>query len=269
MPANSSTRIADLKLHWFGQASMNIASDPEILRLCQKSGCVGLFIGFETLSPETLAAVGKRVNRPDEYFDVVQRIHDHGIGIDGSFVFGFDTDDEGVFDRTLEFVIKAKLEVAYFSILTPYPGTRLHQRLEEEGRLLTQDWSIYDANHVVYRPKTFTPDQLLEGYHRALEAGLQRPGHFPAAVGNHRLEEFLLPDELRIPPERNESGERRRPAGTARITRMLFPRPISSQAPHRVVDHRGGHCHRAGRRLAAECGRISRGPNRFQTGDTL
>jgi radical SAM superfamily enzyme YgiQ (UPF0313 family) len=144
------TRIADLKLHWFGQASVNIAKDPEILKLCQKSGCIGVFIGFETLSPNTLSAVGKRVNRPGEYMEVVQRIHDHGIGIDGSFVFGFDTDDEGVFDRTLEFVLKAKLEVTYFSILTPYPGTRLHRRLKEQGRLLNQDcpftmpttWSI-------------------------------------------------------------------------------------------------------------------------------
>ena len=81
------TRLAEHKFRWFGQASMNIARDPEILRLCQQSGCVGLFIGFESLSPETLAAVGKRVNRPDEYLEIVQRVHDHGIGIDGSFVF--------------------------------------------------------------------------------------------------------------------------------------------------------------------------------------
>lgn len=161
-------RLAERKLHWFGQASMNIASDPEILKLARRSGCEGVFIGFETLSPETLSAVGKRVNRPSQYYDVVQRIHDHGIGIDGSFVFGFDTDDDGVFDRTLEFVLKAKLEVAYFSILTPYPGTRLHDRLVREGRILSTDWSTYDANHVVFRPARFTPDQLLERYHQVL-----------------------------------------------------------------------------------------------------
>jgi radical SAM superfamily enzyme YgiQ (UPF0313 family) len=130
---------------------------------------VGVFIGFETLSPETLAAMGKRVNRPEDYLDTVRKIHDHGIGIDGSFVFGFDTDDPGVFDRTLEFVIKAKLEVAYFSILTPYPGTRLHKRLVQEDRILTHDWSIYDANHVVFKPKTFSPEDLLKNYHRALQ----------------------------------------------------------------------------------------------------
>ena len=162
-------RIADLGLKWFSHASMNIAGDPEILRLCQRSGCVGLFIGFETLSAETLRAIGKRTNRPQEYLDVVRQIHDHGIGIDASFVFGFDQDDDGVFDRTLEFVQRAKFEVVYYSILTPYPGTRLYQRLSAEGRLLTRDWSLYDTSHVVYRPHPLTADQVLAGYHRVLK----------------------------------------------------------------------------------------------------
>jgi radical SAM superfamily enzyme YgiQ (UPF0313 family) len=163
------TRISDMGLQWFGQTSMNIAKDDALLKLCQQSGCRGLFLGFETLSPQTLEAVGKRVNRPQDYMDVVRRIHDHGIGIDGSFVFGFDTDDDGVFDRTLDFVEKAKLEVAYFSILTPYPGTRLHKRLEDEGRIISREWSLYDANHVVFQPNNFTPDQLLKGYFGALK----------------------------------------------------------------------------------------------------
>ena len=187
------TRLADFRFRWFGQASMNIARDPEILRLCQQSGCVGLFIGFESLSPETLAAVGKRVNRPDEYLEIVQRVHDHGIGIDGSFVFGFDTDDDGVFDRTVEFVLKAKLEVAYFSVLTPYPGTRLYQRLVQEDRLLTRDWSLYDANHVVFKPKPFTPDQLLENYHRALKQIYSIPAIFKRLWGTTAWKNFFYP----------------------------------------------------------------------------
>jgi radical SAM superfamily enzyme YgiQ (UPF0313 family) len=162
-------RIADLGLQWFGQASVNIARDAELLGLCRQSGCLGLFIGLESLAPETLRAVGKNVNRPSEYLEVIQRIHDHGIGVDASFVFGFDTDDDAVFDRTLEFVRRARIEVAYFSILTPYPGTRFFARMEAEGRLLARDWALYDANHVVHRPKNFTPDQLLEGYHAALK----------------------------------------------------------------------------------------------------
>ncbi len=190
------TKLAEFKLRWFGQASVNIARDAEILKLCQKSGCAGLFLGFETLSPATLASVGKRVNRPNEYYEVVQKIHDHGIGIDGSFVFGFDTDDDGVFDRTVEFVLKAKLEVAYFSILTPYPGTRLHKRLAEEDRILTRNWSQYDASHVVFRPKTFTPDELLDGYYRALKEIYSVRGLFRRLWGTTAWKNFFYPMNL-------------------------------------------------------------------------
>ncbi len=187
------SRIADLDLKWFGQASVNIASDDELLKLCQQSGCTGLFLGFETLSPDTLRSIGKRVNQPQHYLDVVQKIHDHGIGIDGSFVFGFDTDDTGVFDRTLEFVMRAKLDIAYFSILTPYPGTRLHQRLRQEGRLLTRDWSFYDGSRVVYRPKHFTPDQLLEGYYRVLKEFYRVPSIFGRLWGTQAYKNFFYP----------------------------------------------------------------------------
>ena len=163
------------------------------MKLAEKSGCTGLFMGFETLSTEAIKSIGKGVNKPSEYLDVVKKIHDHGIGIDGSFVFGFDTDDAGVFDRTVEFVLKAKLEVVYFSILTPYPGTRLHQRLTEEGRLLTEDWDLYDANHVVYQPKTFTPDQLLEGYYGALKEVYTVPSIMKRLWGTTSWKNFFYP----------------------------------------------------------------------------
>jgi radical SAM superfamily enzyme YgiQ (UPF0313 family) len=186
-------RIADLKLKWFGQASMNIARDDEILKLCQRSGCVGLFIGFESLSSETLREMGKPINQPQQYLESIRRIHDHGIGIDGSFVFGFDTDDEGVFDRTLEFVLEAKLEVGYYSILTPFPGTRLHARLQEEGRILTRDWSLYDTSHVVYRPRRFTPEQLLEGYCRVLKETYTVRSVFHRLWGTTAYKNFFYP----------------------------------------------------------------------------
>jgi radical SAM superfamily enzyme YgiQ (UPF0313 family) len=187
------TRIADLKLNWFGQASVNIGSDLEILKLCRQSGCKGLFMGFESLSPETIAAMGKRVNRPNQYSEIVQKIHDHGIGIDGSFVFGFDNDDEGVFDRTLEFVLQAKIEVTYFSILTPYPGTRLHKRLAQEDRILTRDWSLYDANHVVFTPKILTADQLLAGYYRVFKEVYSIPSMFKRLWGTTSWKNLFYP----------------------------------------------------------------------------
>ena len=189
-------RIADLNLNWFGQASMNIANDPQILDLCRKSGCVGLFLGFETLSPEALASIGKGVNHPEQYLEVVQKIHDHGIGIDGSFVFGLDTDDAGVFERTVDFIRKAKLEVAYFSILTPYPGTRLQRRLAAEGRLLSERWSLYDGSHVVYRPKTLTPEALLSGYYQAFKETFSLASVFDRLWGTTAWKSFFYPMNL-------------------------------------------------------------------------
>ena len=186
-------RLAEFKLKWFSHASMNIAKDAEILQLCQRSGCVGLFIGFETLSADTLRAVGKRTNHPQEYLDVVHRIHDQGIGIDASFVLGLDGDDEGVFDRTLEFVERAKIEITYYSILTPYPGTRLHERLTQEGRILSRDWSLYDTSHVVYQPRSFTPDQLLAGYYRVLKESFSLGTIFQRLWGTTAYKPFFYP----------------------------------------------------------------------------
>ena len=186
-------RLGEFKLKWFSHASMNIAKDPEMLELCRQSGCIGLFIGFETLSAETLRTLGKRVNHPDEYLEVVRRIHDHGIGIDASFVFGLDGDDEGVFDRTVDFVERAKLEVAFYSILTPYPGTRLHQRLTEEKRIISQDWSLYDTSHVVYRPRQLTPDQLLGGYAKAVKESFSIKGIFDRLWGTTAYKPFFYP----------------------------------------------------------------------------
>ena len=185
-------RLREFNLKWFSQASLNIAHDPEMLTLCQQSGCVGLLIGFESLSAETLRAVGKHTNRPQEYLEAVRRIHDHGIGVDAAFVFGFDSDDEGVFDRTLEFALRAKLEVPHYSILTPYPGTRLYRRLQEEGRLLTRDWSLYDMAHVVYRPKNLSTEQLLDGYCRLLKESYSWSSMFQRLWGTTSYKNFFL-----------------------------------------------------------------------------
>jgi radical SAM superfamily enzyme YgiQ (UPF0313 family) len=158
------TRIASYQLKWLGQASTAIAMDDELLGLCRKSGCMGLLIGFETLSKEKLVAVRKGFNRPEHYLDAIRKIHDYGIGVSGAFVFGLDGDDEGVFDRTYEFVQKAKLESPYFSILTPYPGTGFYHRLAAEERITDLDWSNYNTNNVVYRPHGMTAGQLFDGY---------------------------------------------------------------------------------------------------------
>jgi radical SAM superfamily enzyme YgiQ (UPF0313 family) len=187
------TRIKPYNLKWLGQASSNIAKDDELLKLCKDSGCMGLLVGFESLSKANLSKMGKAFNKPEDFIEIVKRFHGHGLGIDGSFVFGFDDDDEGVFDRTLEFVVKAKLDVCYFSVLTPYPGTRLYEQMEAEGRIIERDWSYYNTNNVVFRPKHLSPERLLSGYNTALKEAFSYTNIFKRLWGNGSYKNFFYP----------------------------------------------------------------------------
>lgn len=187
------TRMVPYNLKWLGQTSADMAQDEEMLALCRKSGCMGLLVGFESLSAETLASVRKGFNKPQQYLEVVKKMHDHGIGVNGSFVFGFDSDDPGVFERTLEFIVKAKLDVCYFSILTPYPGTALYEQMEREGRIIDRDWDHYNTHSVVYRPKGMTPDQLLAGYRMVLKESFTVTNIFRRMWGNGTQYNFFFP----------------------------------------------------------------------------
>lgn len=161
--------IEPLKIRWLSQASLSIAQDSELLRLAQKSGCKGLFIGFESLSQENLKVMGKSVNQVKKFRESINRIHDHGIGIQGSFIFGNDHDDQTVFEDVVRFVEKSHMETAIFSVLTPFPGTRIYDRLKRENRIINTNWDLYDMNHVVFKPARMTPDQLQKGLYQAYE----------------------------------------------------------------------------------------------------
>jgi radical SAM superfamily enzyme YgiQ (UPF0313 family) len=158
------TMLSHYRLRWVSQGPIHIAEDEEMVSLMAKAGCHGLFIGFESLREENLHLMGKRINRTAAYERGIQRLHEAGIGVYGSFVFGYDYDDLFVFDEFLEFAERNKMEGAFLPILTPFPGTRIHQRLKQEGRLLTEDWSKYDMATVVFRPKRMTAEELQEGF---------------------------------------------------------------------------------------------------------
>ena len=153
--------LIPLNIRWVGQASISFADDGELMQLAARSGCYGLFVGLESVAPDTLSTMIK-TRSPKLSFEAIEKMHDAGIIFHASVVFGFDTDDERVFDNTLEFLLKAKVHSASINILTPYPGTRLHARLEEEGRLLTKDWRKYNHGTVVFRPKQMTAECLEE-----------------------------------------------------------------------------------------------------------
>jgi len=159
--------LIPLKIKWFGQASVIISRDDELLRLAAQSGCLSLYIGFESLSPASLKQVGKGVNLLQDYKTAIRKMHDSGIGIIGAFIFGFDSDDMGVFEETVDFIEKNQIELASFAILTPLPGTVLYKKMEEQGRIINHDWSKYTCGEVVFRPKLLTVEQLQNGYYWA------------------------------------------------------------------------------------------------------
>ena len=157
-------RLKEFRKKWLAQASINlIGKYDKLLKLAKKAGCQGFFVGLETIKQENLKKFGKTHNIVEKYKEIVKKAHDFGVGIVGSFMFGFDDDDSDVFPYTMEFIKKAKIDLASFSILTPLPGTPFFEQMEKEGRILTRDWSKYDGAHAVFRTGKISPYKLQEG----------------------------------------------------------------------------------------------------------
>jgi len=156
--------IEPLNIKWNAAVSINVAKDTELLDLMARSGCQGLFIGFESINHDSINVVHKVQNLAHDYEAAVEEIHKRGIMINASFVFGLDGDTSETFKRTLEWVVKNKIETVTSHILTPYPGTTLYTRMKNEGRILTDDLSLYNTANVVFQPKNMTAKELYDGY---------------------------------------------------------------------------------------------------------
>lgn len=159
------TALKPLKKKWGSQCSLTLANDPELLRLAAESGCGAMFVGIETLSQENLLKANKGFNRVSSYEDSIKRFHDNGIMINAGIIFGFDNDDESVFEKTVRFLERNHIGLVLFSILTPLPGTRFYKKVKEEGRIIDKDWSHYEGRYVVFKPKLMTPEALHEGFY--------------------------------------------------------------------------------------------------------
>ena len=149
---------------WLSHAPIDFAKDEELMRAAGEAGCVGMFVGFESLDQEALAAMGKVTNRATEYLAYAQKFRDNGIGILGSFVLGYDGSTPDSFAQVLRFCEEARIEAAIFPILTPYPGTAVRRRLEAEGRITSNDWRDYDMGHVTFEPRGMTAAELQAGH---------------------------------------------------------------------------------------------------------
>ena len=156
--------LVPLKIRWFSQGSITMAEDEELLGLAKESGCIGMFMGFESLSQENLKAVGKKINLAERFERAIQKIHSFGIAIEGAFIYGLDEDDPSIFERTVAFARRMKLEAVQFGILTPLPGTGLFRKLQGEGRIFDRNWAHYDISRVVFKPKRMTAQELQDGY---------------------------------------------------------------------------------------------------------
>ena len=158
---------------WQAAGTVNMVLSPGLLERAVEAGLRSLFVGFETLNTDNLAAQRKFQNLRRDYGAAVRRLHDLGVMINGSFVFGMDADDTSVFERTVDWAVEHGIETATFHILTPYPGTALHRRLEGQGRIRIRDWDRYDTRHAVFEPARMSQLQLEDGYRRAYRAFYQ------------------------------------------------------------------------------------------------
>ena len=155
--------LIPLGIEWVGQSSLALAKDKDMLNLCQQSGCAALFFGVESVSPASLTGMKKSPKSIEETEEAIKIIQDKGIAFHPSLILGFDTDTKAIFDDTLAFLARTKLPTMALHVLTPYPGTRLYQRFNDQGRILSRDWSHYDHHTVVFQPKNMTPQELAEG----------------------------------------------------------------------------------------------------------
>jgi len=158
--------LKEFDLRWWGHAPVSVAFDQKLLEGLSQSGCIALNIGFESFSTKNLQTMGKGFNQPSQYAEAVKRIHDHGIGIMGTFIVGLDDDDPGVFQRIIDFCMNEKLDWALTFIMSPYPGTDSFKRLEKEGRIFCRDWEKYDSLNAVYQPLLMSPEELEKGMRR-------------------------------------------------------------------------------------------------------
>jgi radical SAM superfamily enzyme YgiQ (UPF0313 family) len=159
--------LVPLKVRWFGLSTVLIAHDPELMQLMRRSGCRGLLLGLETITAGGLSEARKKFNASVDYARLIGDLHELGIAIQGCFVFGLDHDTSAVFEATVQFAIDTGIDLPRFAVLTPFPGTPLHERLARQGRILTRDWELYDGQHVVFQPQHMTPQQLAVGHEYA------------------------------------------------------------------------------------------------------
>lgn len=159
--------LTPLRIQWYGLATTLLCEDEPLLDLAARSGCRGLLMGLESIRSANLQQSHKRFNHPDSYGRIVQMLHERHIALQGCFVFGLDHDTANVFQETAELAVDIGIDLPRFAILTPFPGTPLYHQLEQQDRILTRNWDLYDGQHVVFQPTHMSPEILRRGNEQA------------------------------------------------------------------------------------------------------
>lgn len=162
--------LEPLNINWMCQASINISQEDDLLQNMSDSGCGAIFIGFESISEKNLSSMDKAINRGFDYRKAIDKIQSYGILVHSSFIVGYEHDTPDSFDELIHFIEENNLLIPLINVLTPFPGTKLFQRLEKEARIITKDWQLYDTKHVVFQPEQLTIEQLSEGYKKVLQS---------------------------------------------------------------------------------------------------
>jgi len=156
--------LEPLKVRWYGQASTRFILDDELFDRAVRSGLEALFVGVESVEPESRKTMSKSPPTIQHCEEAMRRCRDAGVFFHASIIFGRDEDTPHVFDRTLEFLLRNSVPSVSPCILTPYPGTPVFDRLTREGRILHNNWSYYDHTTVCFQPKNMSPEELAEKY---------------------------------------------------------------------------------------------------------
>jgi len=162
--------MVPLGRRFLGQVSADIVEEPDLIDLAARAGCQGFHVGFESVNPASLKGEGKVHNRVEAYEELVERCHRAGILVAAGMIFGLDHDTPEVFDLTIRTLRRLKVDIGYFRMAIPYPGTSVFRRLEREDRIVTRDWTWYDGYYPLFRPLNMTPRQLFEGTRRVQDA---------------------------------------------------------------------------------------------------
>jgi radical SAM superfamily enzyme YgiQ (UPF0313 family) len=178
-----------------GAATVDSILDGNLIEQAADAGLRSIFVGFESLDPQNLSQANKRQNQGRDYQRAIRRLHDLGIMINGSFVFGLDNDKPTVFQETVAWAVKQGITTATFHIATPYPGTKFYSDMSSAKRLLTHNWDLYDTRHTVFQPVGMTAEQLKSGYDFAYKKFYEWNAIFRSSIHHgsmkHQLKHFF------------------------------------------------------------------------------